>query len=70
MKTEEIIAANIKCSGCADTIKKELLSLEGVKSVDVDIEKRKIKVSSDNIERAVIINKLLSIGYPETAQTQ
>lgn len=27
MKTEEIIIANLKCNGCATTIKRELLQL-------------------------------------------
>lgn len=68
MKTEEISVANLKCMGCAGTIKKELLKLEGVKNVEVDIEKDSVNLSYENIERSMIINKLLSLGYPEATE--
>ncbi len=68
MKTEEIIVANIKCKGCAGTIKKELLKLEGIKSIDVNIEKDSISISYQDVERNVIINKLHSLGYPEATE--
>ena len=68
MKTDRIILANLKCNGCASTIKKELLKLEGVKSVEVDIEKDTISLSYENVERDIIINKLHSLGYPEATE--
>jgi len=67
MKTENIIVANMKCNGCANTVKTGLLKLKGIKNVEVDIEKGSISVSCEDIERSVIINKLLSLGYPEAA---
>ncbi|GAB2629600.1 hypothetical protein GCM10027035_24750 [Emticicia sediminis] len=68
MKTEEIIIANLKCNGCASTIKKELSSLTGVKEVMVDVEKDAVNVTYDNIGRESIINKLHSLGYPEATE--
>lgn len=68
MKKEEIIVANLKCNGCASTIKKELLKLEHVKSVEVDIENDSISISHENVEREIIINKLHSLGYPEATE--
>ncbi len=68
MKTEEIIIANLKCNGCASTIKKELLSLNGVQNVAVDVEKDAVNITYDNIERESIINKLHSLGYPEATE--
>jgi copper chaperone len=68
MKTEEIIIANLKCNGCASTIKKELSSLTGVKEVAVDVEKDAVNVTYDNIGREIIINKLHSLGYPEATE--
>lgn len=68
MKIEEIIVANIKCNGCVSTIKKELLKLAGIKSVEVDIENDIISLSYENIERELIINKLHSLGYPEATE--
>ena len=69
MKTEEIIVANLKCNGCATTIKNELLKLNGISTVEVFNEKDMIKVSyDDNVERKVIIDKLHSLGYPEATE--
>jgi copper chaperone len=68
MKTEEIIIANLKCNGCATTIKKELSTLDGVQNVAVDVEKDAVNITYDNIERESIINKLHSLGYPEATE--
>lgn len=68
MKTEEIIIANLKCNGCASTIKKELLQLDGVSNVDVDVEKDAVNVSYEKVSRENIINKLYSLGYPEATE--
>lgn len=68
MNTEEITIANLKCNGCATTIKKELLKIKGVKNAGVDIDKDKITVSYEEITRDVIISKLHSLGYPEATE--
>jgi copper chaperone len=69
MKTEEIIIANLKCNGCATTIKRELLGIVGVKTVAVNIEKDAIDLTyEDDIERSTLISKLLSLGYPEATE--
>ena len=68
MTTEKIIIANLKCSGCATTIKKELKKLEGVHDVIIDPETDSVDLSYENIERDVIIHKLHSLGYPEATK--
>jgi len=69
MKTEEIILANIKCEGCATTIKNELLKITGVENAEVRNEEDLVKISYDeHLDGAVIINKLLSLGYPEATE--
>lgn len=66
MKTEKIIIANLKCGGCATTIKNDLLKLNGVNEVSVDIENDAVNVNyNDDVERKIIIDKLHSLGYPE-----
>ena len=45
MRTIEIYIENLKCKGCASTIKKGLLKQEGVKEVVVDVEDSKINIS-------------------------
>jgi copper chaperone len=69
MKTEEIIIANLKCNGCATTIKRELLGINGVQTVAVDVDKDAINLTyEDNVERSTIISKLHSLGYPEATE--
>ena len=54
MYTEKIKLANIMCSGCANTIKNELLKLTGVKNVQVDLENKIVILSYENLERNLI----------------
>ena len=68
MKTENIIVANVKCSGCATTIKKELLQISGVKNAAVEVEKDMVTVSYEDVDRDVIVRKLHSLGYPEATE--
>lgn len=65
MKTETIQVANLKCNGCATTIKKELLKLHGVETVAVDKDRDEVTIAYEDIERAAIVAKLHSLGYPE-----
>ena len=64
MTTIEIL--NLKCGGCANTIKKGVLSVEGVTDVEVDLESSKVNVNSasDSVLQAVKA-KLSKMGYPE-----
>ena len=66
MKTENILIANLKCSGCANTITSKLLELDGMESVVVDPETDTVSVSYNTpLLRSGITEKLLSLGYPE-----
>ena len=66
--SEEIFVANLKCSGCAATIQKELLKLDGVDSVNVDLENSQIKIESSNTDRKIITKRLHELGYPEATE--
>lgn len=68
MTNERIFIANLKCSGCATMIKKEVEKIEGVQSVLVDKDNDALDVSYENVEREVIIKKLHSLGYPEATE--
>lgn len=66
MKTEDILVANLKCSGCANTISRNIGELNGVQSVKVDPDKDMVTVKyEDSLSREIITQKLLSLGYPE-----
>lgn len=64
MKTFEIV--NLKCGGCVNTVKKGLLSIDGIDKVDVDLEASKVTVFTDN-EKVIadVKAKLSKMGYPE-----
>ena len=65
MKTE-IVIDNLKCGGCASTIKKTVGEFTGVQQVNVDIEHETISIEHiDTINLHSILDKLKSIGYPE-----
>ena len=68
MKTESILIANLKCNGCATTIKTELLKLPGVSAVAVDKDKDEVTVTYEDIDRNVITEKLHQLGYPEATE--
>jgi copper chaperone len=69
MKTEEIIIANLKCTGCENTIKHKVGALDGVKEVTVDHEKDSVKVLHEGkIEREEITKMLHHLGYPEATE--
>ena len=61
---------NIKCGGCAGSIRKGLAAVDGVGSVEVDIEGGVVEVQASEGLRPEIIRKLASMGYPETGSVQ
>jgi copper chaperone len=64
--TTEIKIENLKCGGCAATIKKGLLALNSVSEVIVDVEKSLVSVVSADENGMIIKEKLSKLGYPET----
>ena len=64
MKTE-IQVENLKCGGCALTIKKAILAIEGPSEIEIDIEKSIVSITSENDNVEEIKLKLSKLGYPE-----
>lgn len=56
---------NLKCGGCASTIKKAILAIEGVSKIEIDIEKSIVLITSENDNVEEIKLKLSKLGYPE-----
>ena len=67
MKTVNITVDNLKCHGCANTIRRELAWIGEVINVDVDVEDSIIKVeyTGKNNMREIFVEKLRKLGYPE-----
>ena len=57
---------NLKCGGCANTIKKGLISIDGIETVAIAIETSEITIQTNDEEViASAIKKLSSMGYPQ-----
>jgi copper chaperone CopZ len=67
MIINKIYADNIKCNGCANTIKTALLKIDNIQDVEIDFENGLVTVASNQeIDKSIITAKLLKLGYPET----
>ena len=57
---------NLKCGGCANSIKKGLEQIEGIGAVSVDLETSNVQVeTTDEAVLEQVRTKLSSMGYPE-----
>ena len=61
---QQIIVENIKCGGCMNSIQTALLKLDNVEQVTIDKDTETITITGD-IERALVLEKLNELGYPE-----
>ena len=57
-------ATNIKCAGCANNIIEGLKTLDGVETVEVEIETGQVTVTGNPLELPIITDKISSLGYP------
>ena len=55
---------NVKCNGCANTLKSKLEPLFGKIEVDLSVMPREITIYNDNIDENKLREVLKSIGYP------
>ena len=61
---------NIKCGGCASSIRKGLLEDDQVVEVEVDIEGGRVTVEGAADARDRIALKLAHMGYPEVGSVE
>lgn len=64
MKTT-IQIENLKCGGCATTIKKGILSLNTITDVNIDVEESTVQFESESDVIELVKEKLSKMGYPE-----
>jgi copper chaperone CopZ len=68
MKTQ-IYIQNLKCGGCANTIIKNVSSVESVSNVTVNVEDNSVNFDLVNNEKLEEIKLILKkIGYPEDGE--
>ena len=58
---------NVKCGGCANTLKKSLLDEFGKIDVNLDVEPREITVELKEGQNEELTLKLRQLGYPLVA---
>jgi len=66
----QIQVENIKCGGCASTIKNRLADLSVVGAVSVEIESGMVIVEGDENNRDQVAALLLKLGYPESGTAE
>ena len=66
-----ILIDNLKCGGCANSIKTQLLRLDGVQEVVVNKAENAVDiVHTEGVSRQTLTDTLARLGYPETGSTQ
>jgi copper chaperone CopZ len=67
MKTVRIEIENLKCHGCANTIKKEIKRIPEVANVSVNLEDKIVIIDYESGEDMTgqFTKKLARLGYPE-----
>ena len=55
---------NVKCSGCANTLKEKLFDKFGEVEVNINIEPREITLDISDEEISLLGNALKKLGYP------
>lgn len=61
-QTYEVL--NVKCDGCANTLKKSLKDEFGEVEVDLEVNPRKIILDIEDDKKEALKLKLRSLGYP------
>jgi copper chaperone len=61
---------NIKCGGCAGTIRKRVMELPGVNDAEVLVEQGVVLIEADESLRSDVVEILLQSGYPETGSAK
>ncbi len=56
---------NIKCAGCANSIRQRLMKIPRLISVEVDIQGESVLVTAESDIRAQVVEALSALGYPE-----
>ena len=60
---------NLKCGGCANTITKNIASLDAITDVSVNVEESYVSFDYPTEEKLIEVKeKLKSLGYPEDGE--
>jgi len=65
-----IAVDNIKCGGCVNSIRQQLTKINGVLTIEVDVQGETVSITSDHDVRMEAIEALNSLGYPEKGHAE
>lgn len=66
MQNTSIEIENLKCGGCASTIKNSLKNFSEISEIQIDKDHDTIRlVHHEALDLAMVKDKLFSLGYPE-----
>lgn len=69
MAQEKIIIANLKCAGCANTIRNRILAMGDVTQVEINHNEDAVTIHhGGKNNRKDFTDKLYSLGYPEATE--
>ena len=70
MKSHSFFVENLKCNGCANTVRKEVSKFSSVSKVLVEPDQSLIVIELDDTQNELekIMQRLAKIGYPEMGQ--
>ena len=66
----QINVENIKCGGCASTIRSKLEAMEGVDNIEFDIGEGIVSIEGSEDSREAVTARLLKLGYPESGTAE
>jgi copper chaperone CopZ len=65
METKVYVAPDIECDGCANAIRKTLRKVEGVQSVQIDVDQKKVSVTfAAPATDSQVVGALDNAGFP------
>lgn len=66
----QITVENIKCGGCATTIRNRLLEEPQVTGVTVDVASGQVAIEAPDDRREALARRLAGLGYPEVGSVE
>lgn len=67
MTTLSYSVPGISCAHCQRAIEREVLQVQGVESVEVDLDAKTVTVSGDPLDEVVIVAAIDEAGYEVAA---
>lgn len=61
---QQVVIQNLKCGGCAHTIKTELSKLNGISNISINEETAIVQFNNLNEDSSSVIKRLDELGYP------